>query len=214
MGEVYCAQDTELQRPVALKRIPRRLGNDPEARQRILREARRASGLNSEHIAGIHDVIEEQGELFLVMEYVEGDTLRRRLQQPILISQRMKEVVMDLLITVIGNAVMDPAFASKLLADPMKAMDDWHFRLTKYETGMLTQMCANLNAKQKQDLETKFESLHTTLYKNRDEATTMRGLDVDVLCPTRRCTVSVYPPEEEARAELRNTPREAKTQAA
>lgn len=83
MGEVYYAEDTELQRPVALKRVARKVGRDPEARQRILREARRASTLASEHIASIHDVVEEDGELFLVMEYVEGATLRHSLHQPI-----------------------------------------------------------------------------------------------------------------------------------
>ncbi len=87
MGEVYYAEDTKLRRPVALKRVARRLGRDPEARQRILREAQRASALCSEYIAGIHDVIDENGELFVVMEYVEGQTLRQRLQRPITLDQ-------------------------------------------------------------------------------------------------------------------------------
>src|SRR5205807_1391377 len=87
MGEVYYAEDTKLRRPVALKRVAPRLGNDPKAWQRILREAQRASALSSEHIASVHDVLEEQGELFLVMEYVEGETLRRRLQRPVTLEQ-------------------------------------------------------------------------------------------------------------------------------
>jgi tetratricopeptide (TPR) repeat protein len=87
MGEVYRAEDTKLKRSVALKRVTRRLGNDQDARQRILGEAQRASVLTSEHIAGIHDVLEEDGELFLVMEYVEGETLRRRLQRPMALEE-------------------------------------------------------------------------------------------------------------------------------
>ena len=87
MGEVYYAEDTTLRRPVALKRVARKLGHDPQARVRILSEARRASILTSEHIAGIHDVLEESGELFLVMEYVEGENLRQRLQRPITLDE-------------------------------------------------------------------------------------------------------------------------------
>jgi len=87
MGEVYYAEDTTLRRPVALKRVTNKVGSDPEARQRILREAQRASALSSEHIAAVHDVLEEDGELFLVMEYVEGETLRERLRRPMSLEQ-------------------------------------------------------------------------------------------------------------------------------
>ena len=87
MGDVYYAEDPTLRRPVALKRVTNKLGNDPEARQQILREAQRASALSSEHIAGVHDVLEEGGEIFLVMEYVEGETLRHRLQRPLTLEQ-------------------------------------------------------------------------------------------------------------------------------
>jgi serine/threonine-protein kinase len=80
MGEVYRADDTRLKRPVALKRVSRKLGADPHARQRILKEAERASALNSPHIAAVYDVLEESGEVFLVMEYVEGASLRQRLR--------------------------------------------------------------------------------------------------------------------------------------
>lgn len=87
MGDVYYAEDTTLRRPVALKRVTNRLGSDPDARQQILREAQRASALTSEHIAAVHDVLEEDGEIFLVMEYVEGETLGQRLQRPLTLEQ-------------------------------------------------------------------------------------------------------------------------------
>jgi eukaryotic-like serine/threonine-protein kinase len=87
MGEVYYAEDTTLRRAVALKRVTRQLGSNPEARQHILREAQRASALSSEHIAAVHDILEEDGELFLVMEYVEGETLRQRLQGSVTLEQ-------------------------------------------------------------------------------------------------------------------------------
>jgi len=80
MGEVYRADDTRPKRPVALKRVPSRLGADPRARRRILKEAERASALNSPHIAAVYDVLEDNGEVFLVMEYVEDASLRQRLR--------------------------------------------------------------------------------------------------------------------------------------
>src|SRR5712664_2941434 len=83
MGEVYLAQDKMLQRPVALKRIAQHLRSDERYRKRLLREAECASQLSYEHIAGIYDVVEESGETFLVMEYIEGETLRQRLARPL-----------------------------------------------------------------------------------------------------------------------------------
>src|SRR5215471_15668920 len=78
MGEVYRADDTRLKRSVALKRIAPRLRTDENYRRRFLREAQCASGLTNQHIAGVYDVLEDNGEIFLVMEYVEGITLRQR----------------------------------------------------------------------------------------------------------------------------------------
>jgi hypothetical protein len=108
---------------------------------------------------------------------------------------------MDLLITVIGNAVMDPVFREKLLEDPVKAMDDWQFRLTKSEVGVLEQMFAKLGLNQKEELKGKFESLQTILYQYRDEATTLRG--VVLACPTKKCSVSAFPLLRELRDDLR-----------
>jgi TolB-like protein len=79
MGEVYLAEDTGLKRQVALKRIAPALRADVKSRQRLWKEAQRASRLNDPHIASVYDVIEEGDEIFVVMEYVEGETLRHRL---------------------------------------------------------------------------------------------------------------------------------------
>jgi tetratricopeptide (TPR) repeat protein/predicted Ser/Thr protein kinase len=87
MGEVYRADDTKLKRSVALKRIAPRLRTDPNFRQRFLKEAERASALSDQRIAGVYDVLEEKDETFLVMEYVEGSTLRGRLGKPFSLEQ-------------------------------------------------------------------------------------------------------------------------------
>jgi tetratricopeptide (TPR) repeat protein len=83
MGEVYLADDTRLKRVVALKRLAPRLQSDPLSRRHFLKEAERASQLSHHHIAGLYDVLEEQGETFLVMEYVEGATLRHAMTSPL-----------------------------------------------------------------------------------------------------------------------------------
>jgi len=83
MGEVYRACDLRLKRQVALKRIAPHLRSDKRSRERLWKEAEWASRLSDPHIAAVHDVIEEESELFIVMEYVEGQTLRRRLAEPI-----------------------------------------------------------------------------------------------------------------------------------
>ncbi len=83
MGEVYRAEDPTLKRPVALKRLAERLRADPLFHRRFLSEAKRASALNCGSIASIYDVIEQGGQLFLVMEYVEGAPLRGRLKEPL-----------------------------------------------------------------------------------------------------------------------------------
>ena len=87
MGEVYRAQDLRLMRSVAIKRLAPQLSTDPTYHTRFLKEGQRASALNDPHIAGVYDVIEEKNELYLVMEYIEGATLRQRLGQPLTIPE-------------------------------------------------------------------------------------------------------------------------------
>ena len=87
MGEVYRAQDTRLKRTVALKRLSAHLRSDSLYRRRFEEEAERASCLTDPHVAAVHDVIEEQGEIFLVMEFVEGQNLRQRIQEPMSLEQ-------------------------------------------------------------------------------------------------------------------------------
>ncbi len=79
MGEVYSAEDTRLQRKVALKRVDPRLQTDPHSRERLLREARHACRFTHPNVAAVYDVLEQDDQLWLVMELVPGETLRERM---------------------------------------------------------------------------------------------------------------------------------------
>jgi serine/threonine protein kinase len=79
MGEVWRARDPRLERDVALKVLPATAEADESARKRLLREARMASKLNHPHVCTIYEVGEAEGQAFIAMELVEGESLAARL---------------------------------------------------------------------------------------------------------------------------------------
>jgi eukaryotic-like serine/threonine-protein kinase len=81
MGEVYRARDTRLDRDVAIKVLPTHLASDPQLKQRFEREAKTVSSLNHPHICTLYDIGREGDTDFLVMEYLEGETLLKRLER-------------------------------------------------------------------------------------------------------------------------------------
>src|SRR5258708_28285339 len=81
MGEVYLAEDKRLGRKVAIKFLPLEVATDERAKQRLLREARTAATLDHPNICAIYEVAEEGGYNFIVLQYIEGETLAARLKR-------------------------------------------------------------------------------------------------------------------------------------
>ena len=91
MGEVYRARDTRLDRIVAVKILPSHLSSDPTLRQRFEQEAKAISSLNHPHICALYDVGNQNGKEFLVMEYLEGETLSQLVEKgPLPLAQVLK----------------------------------------------------------------------------------------------------------------------------
>jgi serine/threonine protein kinase len=96
MGEVYRAKDTRLDRTVAVKVLPDHLSENPEARQRFDREARAISSLNHPNICTLHDVGHQDGIDFLVMEFLEGETLADRLRKGPMTTEQVLKIGIEI----------------------------------------------------------------------------------------------------------------------
>ena len=96
MGEVYRARDTRLDRSVAIKVLPEQFSSNPDLRARFEREARSASTLQHPHICVLHDVGQQDGVDFLVMELLEGETLASRLQHGLLPLEQLLKIAIEI----------------------------------------------------------------------------------------------------------------------
>jgi serine/threonine protein kinase/predicted Zn-dependent protease len=92
MGVVYKAQDTKLDRIVALKFLPQHLTSDPVEKERFVHEAKAASALNHPNITTIHEIDEFEGQMFIVMEYCEGKTLKQIIEKETLSVRKVLDI--------------------------------------------------------------------------------------------------------------------------
>src|SRR5437867_4886211 len=89
MGEVYLAQDTKLDRKVALKILPADLAANHDRMRRFVQEAKAASALNHPNIITIYEIDETASGHFIATEFIDGETLREREQQPLRLSESL-----------------------------------------------------------------------------------------------------------------------------
>ncbi|MDP9263726.1 MAG: serine/threonine protein kinase, partial [Acidobacteriota bacterium] len=96
MGEVYRARDTRLERTVAIKVLPQHLSDKPELKQRLEREAKSISNLSHPNICTLYDVGEQDGSAFLVLEFLEGETLEQRLTRGPLPAEQVLRLAIEI----------------------------------------------------------------------------------------------------------------------
>src|SRR5580765_4943300 len=139
MGEVYRARDTRLGRYVAIKSLPAAFAQDPERVARFKREAQLLAALNHPHIAGIHGLEEANGTQFLVLEFVDGETLADRLAKgpiPLVESLRIALEIIDALEAAHEKGIihrdLKPGNVALTADGQVKVLD---FGLARYEVG-------------------------------------------------------------------------------
>ena len=141
MGEVYLGEDTRLGRKVAIKVLPEEYASDPERLARFEQEARAAAALNHPHIAVVHDIGTEGDIHFMVQEYLEGQSLRERLEKGALPLDKALDLSVE-----VGEALIAAHKAGiihrDLKPDNIFVTEEGHAKVLDFGLAKLTEMAA------------------------------------------------------------------------
>jgi serine/threonine protein kinase/Tol biopolymer transport system component len=201
MGVVYRAEDTRLGRSVALKFLPEDISQDPQAIERFRREARAASSLNHPSICTIYDIGELEGRPFIVMELLEGQTLKQRISKKSLTTSELLDIAVQVTEGLeaahakgIVHRDIKPANIFLVERGPAKILDFGLAKLTAYRQPATSAVSESSIPTQTHFLDDELQtrtgsSMGTVAYMSPEQ---VRGEDLDARTDLFSLGVSLY----------------------